>query len=131
MFPFSFSFSSPPPPPPPPAPTLPHVSTKPRAPVLHYNLNTPPYPIGPADLLFASLFIRCGLCLRIDLGAGGQRRVAEIVAVPGRAEGDTIETEPLYVRTDGGLQRQGGRPPRPERFERAGIDLAGLLRGSD
>ncbi len=71
------------------------------------------------------------LVVHLDLGAGGRRTVQEIVAVPGRAEGDTIETEPLYLRTDGRLQRQGGQPPRPERFERAGIDLASLLRGSD
>ncbi|PSS37421.1 hypothetical protein PHLCEN_2v725 [Hermanssonia centrifuga] len=39
-------------------PTLPHVTNKPRAPVLHYNLSTPTYPIGPSDLLFTSLFLR-------------------------------------------------------------------------
>lgn len=39
-------------------PTLSHVTTKPRAPVLHYNLSTPTYPIGPSDLLFTSLFVR-------------------------------------------------------------------------
>jgi pilus assembly protein CpaF len=71
------------------------------------------------------------LVVHLDLGAGGRRTVQEIVAVPGRAEGDTIETEPLFARTDGRLQRQGGQPPRSERFERAGIDLAALLRGSD
>ena len=71
------------------------------------------------------------LVVHLDLGAGGRRTVQEIVAVPGRTEGDTIETEPLYTRSDGRLQRQGGQPPRPERFERAGIDHAALLRGSD
>ena len=39
-------------------PTLSHVTNKPRAPVLHYNLSTPPYPIGPSDLLFTSVFVR-------------------------------------------------------------------------
>ena len=38
--------------------TLSHATNKPRAPVLHYNLSTPPYPIGPSDLLFTSVFIR-------------------------------------------------------------------------
>ena len=39
-------------------PTLSHATNKPRAPVLHYNLSTPPNPIGPSDLLFTSVFIR-------------------------------------------------------------------------
>ena len=39
-------------------PTLSLATNKPRAPVLHYNLSTPTYPIGPSDLLFTSLFIR-------------------------------------------------------------------------
>jgi pilus assembly protein CpaF len=70
------------------------------------------------------------LVVHLELGPGGRRGVQEIVAVPGRAEGDTIETEPLFVRTDGRLERTGGLPPRQERFERVGIDLAALMRGS-
>src|SRR6476661_8287772 len=70
------------------------------------------------------------LVVHLELGAGGRRGVQEIVAVPGRAEGDTIETEPLFVRTEGRLERTGGLPPRPERFERVGIDLTALMRGS-
>ena len=41
-----------------PTPTLSHATNKPRAPTLHYNLWTPPYPIGPSDLLFTSIYIR-------------------------------------------------------------------------
>ncbi|GJE86895.1 hypothetical protein PsYK624_029780 [Phanerochaete sordida] len=41
-----------------PTPILSLATNKPRAPVLHYNLSTPMYPIGPSDLLFTSLFIR-------------------------------------------------------------------------
>ena len=70
------------------------------------------------------------LVVHLELGPGGRRGVQEIVAVPGRAEGDTIETEPLFVRTEGRLERTGGLPPRAERFERVGIDLTALMRGS-
>ncbi|GJE88310.1 hypothetical protein PsYK624_043930 [Phanerochaete sordida] len=37
---------------------LPLQTTKPRAPVLHYNISTPTHAIGPTDLLFTSVFIR-------------------------------------------------------------------------
>jgi len=59
--------------------------------------------------------------------SGGHRRVTEIVAVPGRTEGDIIETADLFVSRDGELVRADGWPPHPERFERAGIDLPALL----
>jgi len=71
------------------------------------------------------------LVVHLELGGGGRRQVQEIVAVPGRTEGDTIETEPLFLRREGRLERAGGLPPRPERFERAGIDVAALLRRGD
>jgi pilus assembly protein CpaF len=44
-------------------------------------------------------------------------------------EGDTIETETLFVRDGAGLVRANGMPPRAERFARAGIDVHGLLSG--
>ena len=53
----------------------------------------------------------------------GVRRVNEIVGVPGRVENDVIETEPIFVRRGGELRRTGGMPPRPERYERVGIDV--------
>ena len=58
----------------------------------------------------------------------GVRRVREIVAVPGRAEGDVIEVADLFGRRGGeGLRRLDGFPPHVERFERAGYDVAELL----
>jgi pilus assembly protein CpaF len=57
----------------------------------------------------------------------GQRRVREIVGVPGRVEGDVVETADLFVTRDDQLVRADGWPPHPERFARAGIDLAALL----
>ena len=59
--------------------------------------------------------------------AQGRRRVREIVAVPGRVEGDVIETADIFTTRDGQLARAEGWPPHPERFEHAGHDLRDLL----
>ena len=57
----------------------------------------------------------------------GHRRVREVVAVPGRVEGDVVEVADLFVTRAGRLVRADGYPPHPERFEWAGIDLPALL----
>ncbi len=57
----------------------------------------------------------------------GHRRVREIVAVPGRVEGDVVETADLFVTRGQRLVRADGYPPHAERFEWAGIDLPKLL----
>ena len=57
----------------------------------------------------------------------GHRRVREVVAVPGRVEGDVVEVADLFVLRHGRLTRADGYPPHPERFEWAGIDVARLL----
>jgi len=57
----------------------------------------------------------------------GCRRVREIVAVPGRVEGDTIETADLFVTRAGALVRADGWPPHADRFAAAGFDLPRLL----
>ncbi len=57
----------------------------------------------------------------------GSRTVREIVAVPGRAEGDIVEIAELFVRRDGELVRADGFPPHLDRFQRAGYDVAALL----
>ena len=69
------------------------------------------------------------LVVHLGVDAQGVRRVNEVVGVPGRAENDVIETETLFVRDGGELRRAGGRPPRPELFARAGLDLDRLLAG--
>ena len=51
----------------------------------------------------------------------------EVVGVPGRVEGDVVEVADLFVTRGHALVRADGFPPHPERFEWAGIDLAGLL----
>lgn len=62
------------------------------------------------------------------LDLDGKRRVREIIAVPGRVEGDTVETSEIFVRRDGRLHRGSGFLTPDERFGRAGIDPVALLR---
>jgi pilus assembly protein CpaF len=57
----------------------------------------------------------------------GARRVREVVAVPGRVEGDVVELEPVFVRRGDRLVRADGYPPHAERFDQAGYDLGRLL----
>ncbi|HEX6446651.1 MAG TPA: hypothetical protein VF053_16270 [Streptosporangiales bacterium] len=67
------------------------------------------------------------LVVQLELTGSGQRRVREVVGVPGRVEGDVVETTDLFVTRGGRLVRADGYPPHPERFERAGHDLRALL----
>lgn len=67
------------------------------------------------------------LVVHLGIDPDGVRRVEEIVAVPGRAENDVIETETIFVRDREGLRRGPGLPPRAERFGRLGIDVHRLL----
>ena len=67
--------------------------------------------------------------VHLGIDADGTRRVSEIVSVPGRVEEDIIETETLFCRQGGSLVRGSGLPTRMPAFERAGIDVVGLLRG--
>ena len=67
------------------------------------------------------------LVVHLGLDASGHRRVREIIAVPGRVEGDVIETSDIFTTRDGRLERADGYPPHPERFEAAGIDLISAL----
>ncbi|MGH8970234.1 MAG: CpaF family protein [Actinomycetes bacterium] len=57
----------------------------------------------------------------------GRRVVREIVAIPGRVEGDVVETADIFVTRGDRLVRADGWPPHAERFERAGHDLTRLL----
>ena len=61
--------------------------------------------------------------------ATGHRRIREIVGVPGRIEGDVIETADIFTTVAGELVRASGYPPHLDRFETAGINVAELLGG--
>lgn len=67
------------------------------------------------------------LVVHLGVDEHGVRRVNEIVGVPGRVENDVIETEPLFTRVGPELRRTGGSAPRPELFERVGIDVHRIL----
>jgi len=67
------------------------------------------------------------LVVHVTRTASGERRISEIVAVPGRAEGDVIETADIFVTRSGALERADGWPPHVDRFARTGFDLAALL----
>jgi pilus assembly protein CpaF len=65
--------------------------------------------------------------VHVATDAGGRRHVREVVAVPGRVEGDVVVLEPVFVRRADRLVRADGFPPHPERFAAAGIDVRALL----
>jgi len=67
------------------------------------------------------------LVVHLTLDPRGNRRVAEIVAVPGRIESGVIETEPIFERRGGELVRTIGVPPKIEQYDRVGIDVRRLL----
>ncbi|MGY1778775.1 CpaF family protein [Geodermatophilus sp. SYSU D01036] len=67
------------------------------------------------------------LVVHVATEASGQRRVREIVAVPGRAEDGVVELADVFTTRDGRLVRAEGFPPHAERFAAAGYDLAALL----
>jgi pilus assembly protein CpaF len=67
------------------------------------------------------------IVVHIERDGQGHRRVGEIVGVPGRVEGDVVETADLFVTRGDRLVRAEGWPPHPERFARTGSDVAELL----
>jgi len=69
------------------------------------------------------------LVVHVDLDTDGTRRVAEVLAVPGRVEGGVVETVTVFGREPGGtrLVRGSGWPPHRPRYARAGFDLGRLL----
>jgi pilus assembly protein CpaF len=70
------------------------------------------------------------LVVHLGLDADGHRRVREVVALPGRVEGEVVEIADLFTHDGADLVRAQGYPPHPERFARAGYDLRALLGGS-
>lgn len=67
------------------------------------------------------------LVVHTALDHDGRRRVREVVAVPGRVEGDVVEVSDIFTTVDGALVRGSGFPPHQDRFDRAGLDVRALL----
>jgi pilus assembly protein CpaF len=68
------------------------------------------------------------LVVHVGTDPSGQRRVREVVALPGRTEGGVVETADVFTTRGGRLVRADGFPPHPERFAAHGHDLSALLR---
>ena len=67
------------------------------------------------------------LVVHVGTDADGQRRVREVVALPGRAEHGVVETADVFTTREGKLVRGDGYPPHPDRFAARGFDLTALL----
>ena len=67
------------------------------------------------------------LVVHVGTDPSGQRRVREVVALPGRTEGTVVETADVFTTRDGRLVRADGHPPHPERYAALGLDLPALL----
>ncbi|MFM8350752.1 MAG: CpaF family protein, partial [Actinomycetales bacterium] len=81
----------------------------------------------PGDFVVPTVAGCLDLVIHTATDHDGRRRIREICALPGRVEDGVIEIADLFVDRGSGLQRSNGFPPHPERFERAGFDLARLL----
>jgi len=68
------------------------------------------------------------LVVHLGVDVDGRRGVREILGVSGRVEEGVVETSELFVRSAGRLVRADGFPPGADRFARAGVDLAAVLR---
>ena len=62
------------------------------------------------------------LVVHCELVAGGQRRVAEIVAPTGALDDGRIEVDTIFRRVEGRLEPTGAVPARDEKFAAAGLD---------
>lgn len=80
-----------------------------------------------ADFVLPTVAGCVDIVLHTATRSDGQRRVQEIVALPGRVESGVIEIAELFTDRGEGLQRSQGFPPHTERFRRAGFDIAQLL----
>ena len=69
------------------------------------------------------------LVCHVERDASGVRRLSEILALPGRAEGDRIEASELWTFDGAGVHRGAGGLDMHERFAAAGFDLAALMSG--
>ena len=67
------------------------------------------------------------LVVHTGIDPDGSRAVREIVAVTGRVENDLIESEPVFVRRAGRLERGHGVPLRRDAYDQVGIDLDDVL----
>lgn len=65
--------------------------------------------------------------VHLGVDSVGRRTVREILAVTGRVEEGRVECATIFRHDGTALRRADGFPPHPERFARAGVDVAALL----
>ncbi len=85
----------------------------------------------PGDFVVPTVAGSVDLVVHVATLASGRRVVREIATLSGRVEQGVIELADIFGDRGKGLQRLGGFPPHPERFERAGFDVARLLHDSE
>ncbi len=81
-----------------------------------------------ADFVVPTVAGCVDLVVHVATSADGRREVREIAGIPGRIEAGVVEMSEIFTNRNGELVRGHGFPPHPERFERAGIEVAQLLR---
>lgn len=81
----------------------------------------------PGDFVLPTVASSVDIVVHTATEADGARRVREICALPGRVENGVVEMATVFADRGAGLVTAGGYPPHPERFQRAGFDLAALL----
>lgn len=67
------------------------------------------------------------LVIHCARNAAGKRQVMEIMALGSRVENGIIESSSIFQRTDGRLEVAAASMPAPEKFARAGFNVAELL----
>jgi pilus assembly protein CpaF len=67
------------------------------------------------------------IVVHVVLDRDGVRRVREVIALPGRVEGDVVEVADIFVSRESQLVRADGYPPHEDRFRTHGYELAALL----
>lgn len=81
----------------------------------------------PGDFVVPTVAGSVDLIVHVATLASGHRVVREISALSGRVEQGVIEIAEIFSDQGAGLERRGGFPPHPDRFDRAGFDLGKLL----
>lgn len=71
------------------------------------------------------------LVCHVERDPRGRRRLAEILHLPGRVEGDRIEASPLWSFDGRRALRGAGACELSDRFAAAGFDLATILEGAE